>query len=186
MNVCKECHHRPSMRVADHGAECQCRCHDVADMSPRLVLACENAAALIAVIAPYVPGELAGAQHELGVKWRSSQQWMENVLADLRGIMTLARSSPGHELKKMPPIVVSMALSLYAFNVRVAERARKLLDHFKGECMDLDELEDILQTRGAYAATELPYPTALVYVQHAMERYGDEARKRAEVEAKGI
>lgn len=41
MATCKECHHRPSMRVAEHGAECQCACHDIADASPELLAACE-------------------------------------------------------------------------------------------------------------------------------------------------
>jgi hypothetical protein len=36
---CPDCHHSPSRRIADHGAECQCKCHDVADAAPELLAA---------------------------------------------------------------------------------------------------------------------------------------------------
>lgn len=39
---CPECHHTPSCRVAEYGAECQCQCHDVADASPDLLAALKD------------------------------------------------------------------------------------------------------------------------------------------------
>lgn len=77
---------------------------------------------------------------------------------------------------------IAMALSLYGFNVSPGMRAEKLYAHFDGDCMELDELEDILVNRPGYEATELPFPTAEVYVMHALERYGDEAERRATIE----
>lgn len=76
------------------------------------------------------------------------------------------------------PIEVAIALSLYAYNVSPHERAAKLHAHFAGKCMDLLELTHIVGSRGAYLATELPFPTAEVYVHYALERYGQEARDR--------
>ena len=43
VQLCPECHHRPSERMADCGdyhAECYCQCHDVADAAPQLLTAC--------------------------------------------------------------------------------------------------------------------------------------------------
>jgi hypothetical protein len=77
------------------------------------------------------------------------------------------------------PLDVAVALSLYAYNVDPTSRALKLYRHFHGECMEMDELIGILAgPRGIYAATELPAPTAAVYVTHALETYGPEARER--------
>ena len=77
------------------------------------------------------------------------------------------------------PLEVAIALSLYAYNVSVAQRAKKLWDCFDGDCMELPEIIDILLARPAYIATELPLPTASAYVQHALELYGSQARQRA-------
>lgn len=77
------------------------------------------------------------------------------------------------------PVVVGVALSLYAFNVAPRQRAQKLYDHFDGACMDLADLERLMEGPWVgYAMTELPMPTATVYVQHALERYGAEALHR--------
>ena len=85
------------------------------------------------------------------------------------------------------PIEVATALSLYGYNVPGLERARKLFDHFEGHCMDLEELVDVLSSsRLAFAATELPFPTAEVYMQHALERYGTEATERVDVNRQGL
>ena len=56
------------------------------------------------------------------------------------------------------PIIVAIALSLYAYNVDAGTRADKLYKHFDGACLELDELVRILMT--PYAATALPQPTA--------------------------
>lgn len=77
------------------------------------------------------------------------------------------------------PIVVAIALSLYAYNVSAQERAEKLYRHFDGNCLEMDDMNRLLVDASACAATGLPYPTAKVYVQHALERYGEEAAKRA-------
>lgn len=79
---------------------------------------------------------------------------------------------------RYPPITVAVALSLYGYNVPPIERARKLYDHFDGACWEVEELVDTLLNRKGYEATELPFPTANVYVQHALERYGREASTR--------
>lgn len=79
------------------------------------------------------------------------------------------------------PIEVAVALSLYAYNVDAGTRAHRLYDHFQGACLDSDDMIDLLQRKSAYAATELPYPTAKVYVEHALARYGQEARERCAI-----
>lgn len=76
------------------------------------------------------------------------------------------------------PIEVAIALSLYAYNDSAYNRALKLVQHFDGACLELEEIILILQRRAGSAATELPFPTAVIYVEHALARYGDEARER--------
>jgi hypothetical protein len=91
----------------------------------------------------------------------------------LATIEQLKRSDPAPS-----PIVVAIALSLYAYNVAAHTRAKILIDRFGGACMEYEELMEIFNKRGAYAATELAYPTAAVYVQHALNRYRDQAERR--------
>lgn len=79
------------------------------------------------------------------------------------------------------PMVVAVALSLYAYNVDPEERAIRLYQHFEGQCASLQNLIDVLTERGAYAATELAPPTAEVFVLHALQRYGEEARRRVRI-----
>ena len=80
-------------------------------------------------------------------------------------------------LPNYDPIVVAVALSLYSFNVSPGERAQKIYDHFQGQCLPLRELVRICSD-GAHIATELPYPSAVLYVAHALERYGRQAEYR--------
>jgi hypothetical protein len=89
-----------------------------------------------------------------------------------------------NRMKRPEPLVVAVALSLYAYNVSAGERACKLSEHFDaiGEgCMGIDEMAHILINNGGYAATELPQETAEVYVRHAMEKYGKEAERRVAI-----
>ncbi len=79
------------------------------------------------------------------------------------------------------PIEVAVALALYGYNVSPLKRALKIHEHFEGHCADLDDLVRTLTDFTAYAATELAPPTASLYVQHALERYGKEAINRCSV-----
>lgn len=79
------------------------------------------------------------------------------------------------------PVEVAMAISLYSYNVPAMTRAQKLYDHFDGNCAELIDLVDILHQRGEFFATELAYPTAKVYIDHALVMYGAEARYRCAV-----
>lgn len=84
------------------------------------------------------------------------------------------------------PLIVAVALSLYGYNVSVTERAQKLYDHFSGDCLDMQDLMSILLRSTAYAATELPMPTAAEYVRQALERYGEEAEERVRANMVGL
>ena len=85
------------------------------------------------------------------------------------------------ESQTYSPIEVAVAMSLYSYNVCAADRGAKLYNHFKGHCADLYWIVHTLSFGGAYAATELAMPTAAMYVQHALERYGEEARNQVKV-----
>lgn len=76
------------------------------------------------------------------------------------------------------PLEVAMALSLYSYNVSPVERAQKLYDHFQGDCVELEDLVNIIMLEPANLATALAAPTAKVYVDHALDRYGVEALER--------
>lgn len=79
------------------------------------------------------------------------------------------------------PIEVAVALSLYGYNVSPVERASRLHDHFKGKCATPEDLVHKLTNMTAYAATELAPPTAELYVAHALEKYGEEARNHVRI-----
>ena len=81
-------------------------------------------------------------------------------------------------MKSYTPIEVAISLSLYAYNVSPVERARRVYDHFQGDCADMDELVRIMSDYSGYAATELAYPSAAVYVQQALEECGEAAAER--------
>ena len=76
------------------------------------------------------------------------------------------------------PLEVAIAISLYTYNVAPVIRAQRLYDAFGGSCAEVQDLVDILASRPAYLATEFALPTARMYVQHALETYGAEARER--------
>lgn len=67
MKPCRECYHYPSGRTAEHGADCQCHCHDVADLAPALLKA---ARAVLKADADYMADE--------------SQMYPEGVLDAIR------------------------------------------------------------------------------------------------------
>lgn len=76
-------------------------------------------------------------------------------------------------------IEVAVALSIYAYNVSPAVRAKRIYDHFEGHCAELEDLVEICaREQGAFAATELAMPSAIVYTEHALLTYGWQARER--------
>lgn len=75
-------------------------------------------------------------------------------------------------------MIVATALALYKYNASVMERATKIYDHFKGNCAELEDLVFTLHNYQGSEVTALPYPSAKVYVEHAMERYASEAMER--------
>ena len=73
-------------------------------------------------------------------------------------------------------MAAATAMSLYQYNVSPGERAEKLYLHFAGKCAEPAELLALVDNR--FWATEMAPPTAFVYLRHALERYGNEARVR--------
>ena len=78
-------------------------------------------------------------------------------------------------------LMAAVAVSLYSFNVPVTTRADKLYDHFGGACAEAEDIAEALVRYGPNWATALAAPTALIYIQHAMARYGEEAEHRVTV-----
>ena len=76
-------------------------------------------------------------------------------------------------------LVAAVAMSLYIFNVSPGVRAEKLYEHFSGMCA---EPHDLLRLVDNHCwATEMAAPTALVYMQHALDKYAGEAEERVQV-----
>lgn len=69
-----------------------------------------------------------------------------------------------------------IAMSLYQYNVNAFDRATRLYEHFRGNCAEMPELLRWVDSK--HWSTEMPYPTAKVYAEHAVERYGPEAVAR--------
>lgn len=84
------------------------------------------------------------------------------------------------------PLVVCTAVSLYGYNVSPTTQAQRLYDHFKGQCMEVDDMEELFVRRRQVWATELPAPTAKVYIEHAMAAYGKEAAERVRINMEGF
>lgn len=76
------------------------------------------------------------------------------------------------------PLVSAMAMSLYQFNIGRFSRADALYQHFNGDCAEMSELLELVDSKNW--ATNMAAPTAAVYLRHAIERYGDEAWARVE------
>ena len=73
-------------------------------------------------------------------------------------------------------MIEAIAMSLYQYNVDPGTRASLLFGHFKGACA---EIHDLLAWVDDHCwATKMPYPTAKVYLEQAMARYGTEAERR--------
>lgn len=81
-------------------------------------------------------------------------------------------------------IVTVTAVSLYSYNVDPLTRATKLFQHFNGECADLDDLIRWVDDRNW--ATEMPYPTAVAYLKHAVDKYGEEATRRCAINSANL
>jgi len=76
----------------------------------------------------------------------------------------------------MRPIDVAVALSLCGYNVSPRDRALAIFNHFRGACADMEDLVETMQCRAII--TELAAASASVYVEQAMLRYGEEAKRR--------
>ena len=98
------------------------------------------------------------------------------ALASMDAALRLVDPDDDHDYT---PIETAIALSLYGYNVSPGLRAERLYEHFAGACAEPEELLDCMQgKRLSFAATEMAFPTAEVYVRHALLKYGQEARAR--------
>ena len=86
------------------------------------------------------------------------------------------------------PIEAATALSLYGYNVSPRARAENLYYFFRHRNLPCGEPEDLLAHCQNYKnfATEMPHATAVLYIQHALEKYGEEARNRCRINAGGM
>lgn len=117
--------------------------------------------------------------------WREREGWaqiQEKLQAATKAAETYEQLYV-EELNKRnySPIEVATALALYGYNVSAYDRARKIYEHFDGYCPDMDDLIRYMEHYGC-AATALPFPSAEVYVKQALEKYGEEAKRRVRVE----
>lgn len=76
-------------------------------------------------------------------------------------------------------LVAAVAMSLYKYNVSPGERAEKLVEHFGERCAEPRELLRLVNDFNW--ATEMAAPTALVYMDHALEKYSREAEERVQI-----
>jgi hypothetical protein len=76
-------------------------------------------------------------------------------------------------------LVAAVAVSLYTYNVAPIVRATDLYNHFSGLCAEMHELLELVDNK--CWATEMAAPTALCYLQHAMDKYAGEAEERVQV-----
>ena len=76
-------------------------------------------------------------------------------------------------------MIEQIAMSLYQYNVSAVVRADKLYEHFDGDCAEMIDLIQSVDSK--HWATVMPYPTAKVYLAQAIERYGAEAKERVEI-----
>lgn len=95
----------------------------------------------------------------------------------------------GEMARHSEPLVVFAALSNYQYDVSPGERAQKLFDHFGGACMELDGLVRMM-AKGTSLCNGLPFPTAKVYLEHAMAHSGSHAVRwvhaQRSVDAEGV
>ncbi len=75
-------------------------------------------------------------------------------------------------------LVAAVAMSLYKYNVDAVSRAMKLHEYFSGMCAEPESLIHLVDNFNW--ATEMAAPTALWYMQHAMDKYGSEAADRVQ------
>lgn len=83
-------------------------------------------------------------------------------------------------------LIAATAMSLYIYNVSADKRAEKLYHHFADQGLPCGDPDDFLRwVDMPYWATEMPAPTALVYLEHAVTRYGAEAEDRLQANLQG-
>lgn len=151
---------------------------DLGRTADQTVAKLRNAERVCAIVADALRRQMAFWKDQVTVTMnRREVEEMEVMLRSIGGAETPAVEAA----KPTPysPLEVAVAMSLYSYNVSPYERVMAVHRHFKGKCMEPEDLFEILHGyRLAFAATELPAQSAEVYVQHALARYGEEARAR--------